>query len=75
MTGRLQKTYLPEDLLQSAGLSRESWLSAGTTGNHEVAVTAAIALANEHVKKAVDAIRSYSPKRPGCVFAGGDSAE
>lgn len=63
----LQKTYLPEDLLQSAGLTRESWLSVATTENHEIAVAAAIALANEHVKEAVDAIRRY-PRSAQAVF-------
>ena len=60
------KTWLPEDLLASAGLDRESWL-APPENRHQMAVEAYIALAREHLDKAVTAIREL-PKEARAVF-------
>ncbi len=60
------RTYLPEDLLASAGIDRQIWLGEADE-RHEMAVAAYRALGMEHAKKAIEAVRIL-PKQARALF-------
>jgi len=61
-----QRSYLPADLLSSAGLDRETWLKV-PDNRHEMAVAAFTALFQEHMAKAEAAIGKL-PKQARAIF-------